>query len=490
MNVVFVSSEVDPLAKTGGLADVVSSLSLALQRLKHRVSIVMPFYDLITASGVQTRDSGLVIQVPLEGRVREGTVWTTTIDGVPVYLLQNPELYDRGGIYGSGGKDFPDNAFRFAFLSRAALEIAKAADLEPDVFHIHDWEASLLPVYRNQYYRNEPFLGEAGVVLTIHNLVYQGLFPPEILSAVELPSSLFRLDALEFYGQVNFLKGGIVFSDKISTVSPTYAREIQGRELGAGLDGLLRHRSTDLVGILNGIDTSLWNPETDTALWAPYSASQPEGKAMNKAALQEKLGLDVSAETPLLAAIGRLDPQKGFDLILAVTPKLLRAGAQLVLLGAGAREYLDAFEALGKEFPRRLSINQGFQPDLGRQIYAGADIFLMPSRYEPCGLGQLLAYRYGAIPVVRRTGGLADTVDDFDENPGRGRGFVFETFEAEALGQALDRALAHFRNTETWGTLVSRAMQVDFSWKSSATAYLKLYEAAKRRAAKKPSENA
>ncbi|MGH9461644.1 MAG: glycogen synthase GlgA [Vicinamibacteria bacterium] len=490
MNIVFVSSEVDPLAKTGGLADVVSSLALALQRLRHRVSIVMPFYDLIAASGVQTRDAGLVIQVPLEGRVRQGAVWTTTIDGVPVYLLRNPGLYDRGGIYGSGGQDFPDNAIRFAFLSRGALEIAKAARLEPDVFHIHDWETALLPVYRDQYYRNDRFIGQAGVVLTIHNLVYQGLFSREILSALELPSSLFRLDALEFFGQVNLLKGGIVFSEKISTVSPTYAREIQRRELGAGLDGLLRYRSADLVGILNGIDTSLWNPGTDKALWAPYTSSGPEGKATNKAALQEKLGLRVSAETPLIAAIGRLDPQKGFDLILAVTPRLLRAGAQLVLLGAGARAYLDAFGALAKEFPHQLSINQGFQADLGRQIYAGADIFLMPSRYEPCGLGQLLAYRYGAIPVVRRTGGLADTVDDFDESPDEGHGFVFEPFEAEALGQTLDRALAHFRDTTTWGKLVRRAMRADFSWKSSATAYLELYEAAKRRAAKQPGDGA
>jgi starch synthase len=489
MNIVFVSSEVDPLAKTGGLADVVASLSLALEHLRHRVSIVIPFYDSVTTSGVETRDTGLVVHVPLEGRVRKGVVWTTTLDGVTVYLLRDPELYERGGIYGSGGKDFPNNAIRFGFLSRAALEVAKAARLQPDVFHIHDWEASLLPVYRDQCYRNEPFIGQAGVVLTIHNLAYQGLFSPDILSTLELPSSLFRLDALEFFGQVNFLKGGIVFSDKISTVSPTYAREIQGRELGAGLDGLLRYRSADLSGILNGIDTSLWNPGTDKALWAPYTSSKPEGKAMNKAALQEKLGLEVSAEAPLIAAIGRLDPQKGFDLILEVTPRLLREGAQLVLLGAGAKEYLEAFETLGKEFPHQLSINQGFQPDLGRQIYAGADIFLMPSRYEPCGLGQLLAYRYGAIPVVRRTGGLADTVDDFDENPDRGRGFVFEAFEAEALRQALDRALARFRDTKAWRKLVRRAMRADFSWRSSATAYVELYEAAKRHATSERNEN-
>ena len=482
MNIVFVSSEVEPLAKTGGLADVVASLSAALRRLKHRVSIVMPFYGGLASSGFEIRDAGFAVRVPLEGRVREGSVWRTSLDGVPVYLLHDPDFYDRDGLYGTATADYADNALRFGFLSRGALEIAETARLKPDVFHIHDWQPSLLPVYRNQYYRDRPSIGRAGIVLTIHNLVYQGLFSPDALAALDLPSTIFHLDGLEFYGHVNFLKGGIVFSDKISTVSPTYAREIQTRELGAGLDGLLRHRSADLVGILNGIDTSLWSPGTDRALAASFTASKPAGKAINKQALQEKLGLEVSREAPLAAAIGRLDPQKGFDLILAATPQLLREGVQLVLLGAGAQHYLDAFEALRKEFPRRLSINQGFQPDLGRQIYAGADIFLMPSRYEPCGLGQLLALRYGAIPVVRRTGGLADTIQDFDEEPESGRGFVFEAFEAQALREALDRALTHFRDRTTWRKLVQRAMRADFSWKSSANAYVELYQSAKRRA--------
>ena len=482
MNIVFVSSELDPLAKTGGLADVVASLSLALRRLKHRVSIIMPFYAGLAASGVEIHDTGFAVRVPLDGRVREGSVWRTTLNGVPVYLLRDPGLYDRDGLYGTATGDYPDNALRFGFLSRAALEIAETARLKPDVFHIHDWQTSLLPVYRNQYYRDRPSIGRAGVVLTIHNLAYQGLFPPEALAALDLPATIFHLDGLEFYGHVNFLKGGIVFSDKISTVSPTYAREIQTRELGAGLDGLLRHRSADLVGILNGIDTSLWSPGTDKALPAHFTASKLAGKAENKRALQQSLGLEVSEAAPLVAAIGRLDPQKGFDLILAATPRLLREGAQLVLLGAGAQQYLDAFGALRRDFPRQLSINQGFQPDLGRRIYAGADIFLMPSRYEPCGLGQLLALRYGTIPVVRRTGGLADTVQDFDEDPENGRGFVFEAFEAQALREALDRALARFRDTRTWRNLMQRAMRADFSWKSSANAYLELYESAKRRA--------
>jgi len=483
MNIVLVSSEVDPLAKTGGLADVVASLAVVLDRLKHRVAIVMPLYGGIAASGVPLRKTDIGVEIPLEGGVREGTVWSTKLKGVPVYLVKEPAYFDREGLYGSGGKDYPDNALRFAFLSRAAIEVAKAARLEPDVFHIHDWQASLLPIYLRERYQDDAQVGRAGVVLTIHNLAYQGLFTAEVLPELDLPSSLFRLDALEFYGQVNLLKGGIAFSDKISTVSPTYAREIQTRELGAGLDGLLRHRSADLVGILNGIDTSLWSPGTDQTLWQRYTSSKPGGKAVNKAELQKKLGLEVSPNAPLLAAIGRLDPQKGFDLILAVTPGLLRNKAQLVLLGAGAQEYLDAFEALRKEFPRRLSINLGFQPELGRQIYAGADIFLMPSRYEPCGLGQLLAYRYGAIPVVRRTGGLADTVLDFDQDPENGRGFVFDVFDADALAGALDRALTRFRDTKAWRQLVRRAMRADFSWKSSATAYLELYESARRQAA-------
>jgi len=485
MNIVLVSSEVEPLAKTGGLADVAASLSMALRRLKHRVSIIMPFYGGIASSHPEIRDAGFSVKIPLEGRLQEGTVWSTRLNGVPVYLIRHAALYHRDGLYGSGGTDYPDNALRFGFLARGALEVSKVAGLEPDVFHIHDWQTALLAVYRDHYYRQEPALGEAGVVLTIHNLAYQGLFDPDVLPALDLPADLFHMDGLEFYDRVNFLKGGITFSDMISTVSPTYAREIQTPALGAGLDGLLRRRSADLVGILNGIDTSRWNPGTDDALFARYTSTHLSGKAVNKKTLQERLRLETSPSSPLMAVIGRLDPQKGFDLILAATPDLLREGAQLVLLGAGTPRYLDAFAALRKKFPRQLSLNQGFQPDLGRQIYAGADIFLMPSRYEPCGLGQLIAFRYGTIPVVRRTGGLADTVQDFDADPERGLGFVFEELDVDALLRAVNRAITRFRDTKTWRRLMQRAMRADFSWKSSAKSYLELYERAIERARKR-----
>jgi len=482
MNIVLVSSEVEPLAKTGGLADVAASLSVALRRAKQNVSVVMPFYRSIDTKTFAVHDTGLEVEVPLDRSTYKGRIWRFRLGDVPVYLLKNQDLYDREGLYGEGDADYPDNALRFAFLSRAALEAARVLDLQPDVFHINDWQSALLPVYKHLYYREEPSLGRAGVLLSIHNMAYQGVFDRSQLPRLHLPQDVFHVGGLEFFDQINLLKGGLVYADLLSTVSPSYAKEIQTPEAGAGLEGVLHHRAGELFGILNGIDTRIWNPGRDKEIFTNYSMSRPRGKRTNKIELQKSLDLKVDTRVPLAAVIARLDPQKGFDLLLEAAPKLLAAGGQLTLLGSGQRRYLRDFAKLQERFRGQVSLNEGFDQELARRIYAGADLFLMPSRYEPCGLGQMIAMRYGTIPVVRRTGGLADTVIDFDRDEELGNGFVFDAFEATALVDAIMRAMARFDDRRVWPALVRRAMKTDFSWKTACQRYLDVYVLAMKKA--------
>ena len=482
MNIVLVSPEVEPLAKTGGLADVAASLSVALRRAKQNVSVVMPFYRAIDTETFKVQKTGLEVEVPLDRSTYKGQIWRYNLGGVPVYLLKNQDLYDRDGLYGVDGADYPDNALRFAFLSRAALEAARVLDLRPDVFHINDWHTALLPVYKRLYYREEHSLRQAGVLLSIHNMAYQGVFDRSQLRRLHLPSDVFHMDGLEFFGQLNLLKGGLVYADLLSTVSPTYAKEIQTPEAGSGLEGVLHHRAGELFGILNGIDTTIWSPGRDKKIFTNYTLSKPGGKGSNKSELQKSLDLKVDAKAPLAAVVARLDPQKGFDLLLEAAPKLLGAGGQLALLGSGQRRYLKDFAKLRKRFRGQVSLNEGFDQELARRIYAGADLFLMPSRYEPCGLGQMIAMRYGTIPVVRRTGGLADTVTDFDDDEQMGNGFVFEAFEANALIDATMRALARFGDRRVWPVLIRRAMKADFSWKTACQRYLDVYALAMAKA--------
>lgn len=478
MHIVFVSPEMDPLIKVGGLADVVFALSQELRRRQEQVSVILPYYRAVDRRKFPAEASGVHVKVDLDGSERRGQVWRHRHQGVDVFLLDSPEYYDREEVYGVRGTDYRDNAYRFAFLARGALEAIRALNLQPGVIHIHDWQTGLLPVYKRLFYSDDERIGRAGVVLSIHNLGYQGLFPPEILPALGLPREIFHVEGVEFYGKVSFLKGGLVYSDLLSTVSPTYAREIQTESFGAGLDGLLRKRSADLAGILNGIDPTVWNPETDERLAAPYSVEDLRGKAVNKETLQQALGLTVSRAAPLFGCIARLDPQKGFDLLLEAAPQVFDEGAQLVVLGSGRQEYVDAFRKLEKQYPLQLSVNEGFQADLASRIYAGVDLFLMPSRYEPCGLGQMIALRYGTIPVVRRTGGLADTIVDVDNDPVHGNGFVFEAYESPALVDTIRRALKQFSQPRAWKTLIHRAMTADFSWARSAGAYQDVYRRA------------
>jgi len=458
------------VAKVGGLADVAGSLPRALQRLGHDVVVFTPLYGSTDLERSRLRPSPVAVEVVMDGALRRATLAKARLNGVTTYFVDNAEYFDGRGIYGENGIDYEDNAFRFAFFTRAVLDASRELELEPDVYHVHDWPTALLPVY-------EP---GAPTVLTVHNLAYQGVFPRAWLPRLDLPSEFFHIDGLEFYGSVNFLKGGLVSADRLTTVSKTYAREIQTEEYGAGLEGVMRARHQQLTGIVNGIEPNDWHPGKDAALVAGYSSTRLAGKARGKQALQRELGLSVSARTPLLAVIGRLDPQKGFELLLEAAPSILSssdgARAQLVVLGSGNDELLGAFRDLAERFPGAVSANRGFRDALGRRIYAGADLFLMPSRYEPCGLGQMIALRYGTLPIVRSTGGLADTIRDLDADPEHGNGFSFEAYSAAALVASVRRALRHYHDETTWTRWVRRAMREDFSWKSSAAEYVRVYQ--------------
>ncbi len=478
MKILLVSSEVAPFAKTGGLADVAGALPRALRRLGHDVRIIMPYYLAVHRQGAAGELLKAQVQAEVGGAVRSAGLRRGRHDDIPVYFIDYPEFYQREGLYGNSEGDYPDNHLRFGFFCRAVLAALPELDFCPDVLHLNDWQSGLIPVLLSTERRSDPFFAHMATVMTIHNLGYQGLFPVSALAELGLDPGLFHMEGLEYYDKISFLKGGIFFSDLITTVSPTYCQEIQTPEFGHGFEGILKKRSSDLHGILNGIDLELWDPARDTALAAPYSADDPAGKARNKKALQRELGLDVDPARPLVAMVSRLATQKGLDLLEAAWPRLMQRSLQFVLLGSGEEKHIAFFRKQQHRRPGRQSIHLNFDDALARRIYAGSDLFLMPSHYEPCGLGQLIALRYGSIPLVRRTGGLADTVFDVDSNPGNGNGFVFDEATGEALLQALSRAQTRFRNRSKWENLVRRAMSRDLSWERSARRYVEIYQQA------------
>ncbi|MCI0586774.1 MAG: glycogen synthase GlgA [Planctomycetes bacterium] len=479
MRIAIVVPECDPFAKVGGLADVAGSLPRALRSLGHEVAVFLPRYAAIPERLLEGAEARGEVRVQTGEVDRTVRILEARLGEVPAFLLEEPRSFGRPGVYGENGIDYPDNPERFAVLSLGALLAMDALGFAPEVLHVHDWQTALVPVYR----RVRGLHRKAGVLFTIHNLAYQGLHEKEILPRLGIPWDLFAIEGLEFYGRANLLKGGLVFSTLLNTVSPTYAREIQEEEMGVGLDGVLRHRARDLSGILNGIDPEAWNPASGREVAAPFSAAEPSGKRKCKAALQRELGLEVGADRPLFGAVGRLDPQKGFDLVSEVGPRLLDRGAQLAVLGTGHEAIAGRLRALASQRPDRCSVTLGFAAPLARRIYAGADFFLMPSRFEPCGLGQMIAMRYGTIPVVRATGGLADTVRDVGQDPERGNGYAFGEFTAGALQGALDRALEGFAARSRFERIVARAMREDFSWTRSAKAYVDLYARAARQEA-------
>ena len=477
MNILLVSSEVTPFAKTGGLADVAGALPQALARLNHDVRLFMPYYHTVSEKQVATKRLGIKVEVEIAGLRRSAELRQGQLGEIPVYFLDYPEFFQRQGLYGTSAGDYSDNAQRFGLFCRAVLEALPQLKFRPDVLHLNDWQTGLIPVLLRSERANDPFYARTATVTTIHNLGYQGLFPPETLPELGLDPTLFHMEGLEYYGQLSFLKGGLFFSDLITTVSPSYCREIQTPEFGHGFDGILRSRSDLLVGILNGIDCQQWNPATDEALHTPYSAEQPAGKAQNKLDLQHHLGLARDSHLPIVAMVTRLATQKGLDILEKAWAKLIRRPLQFVLLGDGEEKHMAFFRRLQDRHPELVSITLSFDDTLARQIYAGSDLFLMPSHYEPCGLGQLIALRYGSIPLVRHTGGLADTVFDADDDP-QGNGFVFEAATAKALLAALDRALDRYHDRNGWAQLVQRAMSGDFSWEQSAMRYVAAYSRA------------
>jgi starch synthase len=475
VKILFVSSEVAPFAKTGGLADVAGALPKALRKLGHDVRIVMPAYR-----GVLSRFpfvvTGISVQVPVGGFVEQADVWQGEIAGVPVYLLDHPGYFNRDGFYGTAAGDFPDNAERFGFFCHAALELCKWLDFVPDAIHGNDWQCGLLPVFLRSTYRADPFFAATGTLFTIHNLGYQGHFPPTLLKLFGLPPELNRIDALEFYGAIALLKGGVVFSDVVTTVSDTYCREIQTPEYGHGFDGILRAQHNRLFGVLNGLDPEDWDPLLLPDF--PFSAPDLAGKAACKRALQAELGLTVAAEIPLLVMVSRLDRQKGFELIEDAWDELMAMPVQFALLGSGNRELEERFAARARRHRGRFALATGFNEDLSRRFYAGGDLFLMPSLYEPCGLSQLIALRYGTLPVVRSTGGLADTIIDPQQDVAHANGFSFDPYTATALLYCLGRALHHFAAKAPWQQMMRYAMEQEFTWQVAAHRYLELYHLA------------
>jgi len=475
-SVLFVSSEVHPLMKTGGLGDVSGSLPVALSQLGADVRVLMPAYRDARARAGTLQP---VAALQLAGAAEPVTLLEGTLPGskVKLWLLDCPALYDRPGNPYSmpDGQSWPDNAQRFALLCRAAVEIATNRvnlNWQPQIVHCHDWQTGLIPALLSR----EPHA--PATVFTIHNLAYQGLFPAPTFASLELPQELWGPEALEFYNQLCFIKGGLVFADIVTTVSPNYAREIQTTEFGCGLDGLLRYRSATLRGIINGIDENEWDPAHDPALAAPFSAEKFDGKAANKHALQRELRLPVRAEQPLIGMVGRLVHQKGIDLALDALPQLVTQPLQLVLLGSGEAQYASRLQNWARRLPQQIAVHIGYDEALAHRIEAGADMFLMPSRFEPCGLNQLYSLRYGTVPVVRRVGGLVDTIVDTQVASLATRtatGFMIEREDGSAVVEAVTRAVQHYRDRATWRQIATTGMRQDHSWPSSARSYLSVY---------------
>lgn len=469
------ASEMVPFAKTGGLGDVVGALPRHLRALGEEVRVVIPLYPRFMGGRFDLERVEAALRLPFERReVTVGVFRWTAPEGLTVYFVAQGEYFDRDGLYGTSEGDFPDNAARFSAFSLAALEVCRLVGWKPDVVHVHDWQTSLAPAYLRHRYAGDPVLGGARSVCTIHNLAHQGLFPQEAFALTELPPGVYHMDGLEFYGQVNFLKAGILFSDAVTTVSERYSREIQTEEFGCGLDGLLRRVSGRLRGILNGVDYGEWDPRRDPYLCAPYDAERLERKREDRAALLAECGL-ADTGSPVLGMVTRLSHQKGIDLLAGAIHRLMSMGLCLVVLGSGERRYEEALLRVSRRFPERAAVFLKFDNALAHRIEAGADMFLMPSRYEPCGLSQIYSLRYGAVPVVRATGGLDDTIESFDRSTGRGNGFKFSEYSPEALLRSVREALGCFAEPAVWTTVVRNGMAADFGWEAPAEKYRRLY---------------
>ena len=468
--VLFVTSEAVPFVKTGGLADVTGSLPAELAKVGLDVRIILPKYGDIPGHYKDKMEKVGEMTVHMGWRQQYLGIEKLVERGITYYFVDNEYYFKRKGIYG-----FFDDAERYAFFCRAVLECIPLLDFVPDILHCHDWHSGLVSVYLKDQYAQLPLYSKMKTVFTIHNLRFQGIFPPVIMEFLELGPEYLTNDKLEFFGNVNYLKAGIVYSDILTTVSPSYALEIQQPQFGEKLDGLLTARKNDLVGIINGIDQETYDPATDTSLAVNYNKMSPKRKLKNKTKLQEILGLPVNEEIPIIAMVTRMDRSKGLDLIAHVLDQSITQDVQFVVLGTGDETYQSMFRIANHRNPTKVSAQIYFDDHLSRQIYAGADIFLMPSLYEPCGIGQLVAMRYGCLPVVRETGGLKDTVFSYNEETGQGNGFSFTNYNADDMLYTIRRALALYQDKTAWYKLVRNAMKCDYSWKDSVLQYENIY---------------
>ena len=485
MRILLASSEVHPYSKTGGLADMVASLAKTLARDGDRVGVITPLYAGIRERFPELKQLDLPLELPLGPLRVRGEIWSLEpIQGLTVYFVDQPAFYHRADLYQEEGIDYPDNAERFIFFSKAAAHLALRLAWEPEVLHLHDWQASPAALLIHHQRKLAGQGTTPGVCLTIHNLAYQGLFPAAKYALTNLPQDYFTPTGVEFYGQMNCLKAGIVYADVITTVSPRYAREITSEEMGCGLDGLLRQRNSSLVGILNGVDYEEWNTINNPYLKHPYSPADLSGKAANKLELQKEFGLPVDASLPLFGGIGRLAEQKGVEIMLGALEEMLRTTMQFVVVGNGAPAFQRAYQELARRYPSQVGVRIGFDEGLSHRIEAGSDFFLMPSRFEPCGLNQMYGLRYGTIPIVRITGGLDDTVIDVRENAGNANGIKFSEYSATALAKGIRKALALFERPAALYQFRQNAMAADFSWDRTVAQYLQAYRQARPRSLK------
>jgi len=477
MHIVTVASEAVPFAKTGGLADVAGTLPRALAKAGDKVTMIMPHYPKKTdAAKFGIKGTGRKVTVPFGAWKLGGEILHATVKpGIDVYFISQPQFFGRGELYQTKDGDYPDNAERFAFFSRAAIEAMIALKISPDVVHVHDWQAALIPLFLKTHYRDRKEFAKTRTLLTIHNLGYQGLFPPDDMRLLGLGWDYFTFDKLEFWGKLNYLKAGIVYADAINTVSKKYAEEILTEEFGCGLQGALAARKGDLFGILNGIDYEEWNPESDAFIAQKFSPAKMEGKEACKRALQKRFGLSERPKVPLVGIVGRLTVQKGFDIVAEAMPLLVEGGVQFAILGTGEKKYEEMLAQAAKDHPDFVGLELAYDNSLAHQIEAGADFFLMPSRYEPCGLNQMISLKYGTIPIVRATGGLDDSIVDFDGK--KGTGFKFSGITTPDLVAAVGRAVKLYLGgtPNAWKRLVESAMEADFSWTRSAKEYQALY---------------
>lgn len=477
MQIAFAASECVPFSKTGGLADVVGAVPRALAALGHKVSVYTPLYR-----NTKLENPKVVVRsitVPFDDQYRFCSIVDGgQIEGVQFYFIDYPAYFDRDALYGTPIGDYHDNAERFALFCRAVLEATKILGV-PDIFHCHDWQSALIPVLLRTLYDEDPAFDRVNSVFTIHNMGYQGLFPAEILPLLMLPWDLFTLTKMEFYGKVNFLKGALVYADYITTVSRRYALEIQTAEYGFGLEGVLRGRSGTVAGILNGVDYSEWSPENDHFIAAKFSAEQLANKAKDKSDLLREFGL-AETQLPVIGIVSRFAAQKGFDLIQQVGDRLAREEAIFVVLGAGDKAYEDLLRRLNRQYPTRFAVRVAYDNALAHKIEAGSDMFLMPSRYEPCGLNQIYSLRYGTVPIVRATGGLDDTIEPWDPATGKGTGFKFFEYSGEEMLATIRQALEVFKDKKAWQQLMRNGMVRDFSWNTAAKEYVRVYEKARQ----------